>query len=88
MRIANSIAKFAAGIMAAAALATAGGCLQVHVDPVEVKPITINVNIKYVDQQLDDFFAFEKKYDQSPAATQPATRTASADSAIDAELKQ
>ena len=52
--------------------------MRVHVDPLEVKPITLNVNVKYVDDKLDDFYAFQKKYDQGPAtqyapATQPAT---------------
>jgi hypothetical protein len=55
---------------AASALLLAA-CLNVHVDPLEVKPITLNVNVKYVDDKLDDFYAFQKKYDQ--AATQPAT---------------
>lgn len=36
------------------------GCLHVKVDPLEVKPITLNVNLK-VDRQLDDFFAFENQ---------------------------
>ncbi len=40
-------------------LVSAAGCFRVKVDPVEVKPITLNVNLK-VDRQLDDFFAFEK----------------------------
>ena len=38
---------------------SAAGCLRVKVDPVEVKPITLNVNLK-IERQLDDFFAFEQ----------------------------
>jgi hypothetical protein len=87
MKFLSTILRNFPGALALAALATSGGCLRVQVEPVEVKPITINVNIKYVDQQLDDFFAYEKKYDQSPRATQPATRTASADDALGSEAK-
>jgi hypothetical protein len=53
-------------------------CAHVSVDPIEVKPIfiTMDINVK-VDRQLDDFFAFEKKYEKpgattAVAATQPA----------------
>jgi hypothetical protein len=48
-------------------------CAHVSVDPIEVKPITmtLNVNVK-VDRQLDEFFAFENKY-QGPATTQSAS---------------
>jgi hypothetical protein len=46
--------------------ALAGGCVHhVEVAPVEVKPITINVNIRIIDEKLDDFYSFEKKYDQN-----------------------
>ncbi|MGH7178729.1 MAG: hypothetical protein ACREJC_15230 [Tepidisphaeraceae bacterium] len=46
-------------------------CARVSVDPVEVKPIHIvmDVNIR-VDRELDQFFAFEN------AATRPTTQPA------------
>jgi hypothetical protein len=46
--------------LAAGGFALLPACATVHVDPIEVKPITLNVNINYVDQQLDDFFAYQK----------------------------
>jgi len=42
------------------------GCFRMSVDPIEVKPITLNINLK-IDRELDDFFAFEK--DLAPAPT-------------------
>src|SRR3954468_9591731 len=53
-------------------------CARVTVDPIEVKPIhiTMDINVK-VDRQLDEFFAFENKY-QAPATTQSATQPAAA----------
>ena len=56
----------------------AAGCLRVKVDPVEVKPITLNVNLK-VDRQLDDFFDFERQMRPSATTsmtTQPAAPVA------------
>jgi hypothetical protein len=50
-------------------------CVHVSTDPIEVKPITINVNLK-VDRELDQFFAFENK--ENPATTQHATTEPSA----------
>lgn len=50
---------------------SAGGCLHVKVDPVEVKPITLNVNLK-VDRQLDEFFAFEHA---AGSTTAPASQS-------------
>lgn len=53
---------------------TAAGCFHVKVDPVEVKPITLNVNLA-VDRQLDDFFAYQKAGGgaaTTAASTQPA----------------
>lgn len=47
------------------------GCFRVAVDPIEVKPITLNINLK-VDRELDDFFAFEKKLGPAPT-TAPTT---------------
>jgi hypothetical protein len=48
----------------------ASSCVHVHTDPIEVKPITLNVNVNLkVDKELDDVFAFQNK----PApATAPA----------------
>lgn len=53
-----------------AGLCLGAGCVHVKMDPIEVKPITLNVNLK-IDRQLDDFFAFEK--DMGPATTQAST---------------
>lgn len=52
-----------------------GGCMtmkhQHQLD--QTKPLEINVNVKLqVDRELDEFFAFEEKY-ESGAATQPAS---------------
>jgi len=34
-----------------------GGCVHVKSDPVEVKPIEINVNVRIqIERELDDFF--------------------------------
>ena len=48
-------------------------CARVQVDPIEVKPIhiTMDINIK-VDRELDDFFSFEKN---TPARSPGATTT-------------
>jgi hypothetical protein len=58
-------------------LVMSSSCVHVSSDPIEVKPIHIvaDINLR-VDRELDDFFAFQEKY-QPPAtapATQPATR--------------
>ncbi len=60
-------------LAALCALSTAA-CFHVHVDPLEVKPITLNVNVKYVDDSLDNFYNFQKKYDQPAATTQDMTQ--------------
>ena len=56
-------------------------CARVTVDPIEVKPIhmTLDVNLK-IDHELDQFFAFEKKYEPATtqSTTQPATQAAAA----------
>jgi hypothetical protein len=40
-----------------AALALAAGCVRVSTDPIEVRPIQINVDVNVrVDRALDDFF--------------------------------
>jgi len=56
----------------------AASCARVHVDPVEVKPIHIvlDVNIR-VDRELEQFFAFESNPARE-SSTQPATVPASA----------
>jgi len=56
----------------------APSCARVHVDPVEVKPIHIvlDVNIR-VDHELEQFFSFENNAPRE-SSTQPATMPASA----------
>lgn len=52
--------------VAAAGLFLLPACTHtVKVEPIEVKPIhlTVDVNLK-VDRALDDFFAFEDKYEE------------------------
>lgn len=58
-------------ILILAALAVSGGCARVTVDPIEVKPIHITLDITLrVDRSLDDFFGdIENKYQPT---TQPA----------------
>jgi hypothetical protein len=64
----------------AALMLAASACTshRVQVDPIEVKPIhlTVDVNIK-IDRELDQFFAFEEA-PKAPAvpATAPATAPA------------
>jgi hypothetical protein len=55
-----------------------GGCARVAVEPIEVKPIhiTMDVNIR-VQRELDQFFAFEDKLltgDTTRPASGPATQ--------------
>jgi len=61
-------------LLPACVLLPAMSCARVSVDPIEVKPIhitaDINLNVK-IDKDLDDFFAFQNKY--QPPATQGAT---------------
>jgi len=45
------------------------GCKTEHtirIEPIEVKPITLNINIR-VEKKLDDFFDFEKETAAAPA---------------------
>jgi len=44
----------------------------VRLEPIEIKPIhiTMDINIK-VDRQLDDFFAFEEKVEGQPGGKVP-----------------
>lgn len=61
-----------------AATAALPGCVKFQVDPVEVKPIHIvmDVNIR-IDRRLDEFFDFEKELSPpQPSATRPATAAA------------
>jgi hypothetical protein len=59
---------------AAAVASLAAGCNpHVQVEGGD-KPIKIDMTVTLkVDQQLDQFFAFEKKYEQPGATTAPAT---------------
>lgn len=71
------------GCIGGASLLALSGCARVTVDPIEVKPIHITADINLrIERELDEFFAFEKKYEApatqpqtasgtSPAATQP-----------------
>ena len=44
-------------VLAALALAGLSSCARVKVDPIEVKPIEINVNVRVtVERELDNFF--------------------------------
>lgn len=63
--------------MAAAALASlAAGCkTTVDVKPIEVKPIFVTIEIKRVDQQLDNFFDYENRPSVANPSTQPAAAT-------------
>ncbi|MCE9591945.1 MAG: hypothetical protein K8S99_15670 [Planctomycetes bacterium] len=56
------------GLILAAALMSVACTHTVKVEPIEVKPITLNINIK-IDRELDNFFDYEKA-----AATQPAAQ--------------
>ena len=50
----------------------ASSCVHVKTDPIEVKPITLNVNVNLkVDKELDDAFAFQNK---DAATTAPAAK--------------
>jgi hypothetical protein len=61
---------------AGGAIRTLPGCVRASVDPIEVKPIhiTMDVNIR-VQRELDEFFSFEDKLltgnGKTTAATQP-----------------
>lgn len=54
-------------------------CARVSVDPIEVKPIhiTMDVNVR-VDRELDNFFAFENKYEKPGTTTGAATQPSAA----------
>ena len=64
--------------LAAGATGLLSGCVRATVDPIEVKPIhiTMDVNIR-VQRELDQFFAFEDKLltgGGPPAATAPSAQ--------------
>src|SRR4028119_1606425 len=61
-------------ITAAGALALLPSCARVAVDPIEVKPIhiTMDVNIR-VQKQLDQFFAFEEDLLRGPGGSSTST---------------
>lgn len=67
--------KFRIPLLLLTLLPLSPGCLRVHMDPIEVKPITLNVNLK-IDRQLDDFFAYEKELTPPGPATMPASAPA------------
>ena len=67
---------------AMAALVASSGCVNVKHELDQSKPLEINVNIRLIDDRLDDFYAFERRFQQNgaapatqptAAATQPAT---------------
>ena len=65
--------------LAAGATGLLSGCVRATVDPIEVKPIhiTMDVNIR-IERQLENFFAFEDKLltgSGSPATAPAAPRT-------------
>lgn len=47
------------------------GCVTMKHQLEQSKPLEINVNVRLIDDRLDDFYAFERKF-QTDAATQPA----------------
>ena len=71
----NTIILAAAG---AGLLATLPSCARVAVEPIEVKPIhiTVDVNVR-VDRELDQFFAFEEEVARPAGPAQPTTAPAS-----------
>ena len=68
-----SIARSAA---AAAVLVAAPSCARVAVEPIEVKPIhiTMDVNIR-VQRELENFFAFEEQLLKDPSGGGAGTST-------------
>lgn len=48
-----------AGLLMVMALMAVACTHTVKVEPIEVKPITLNINIR-IDRELDDFFAFQE----------------------------
>ena len=62
-----------------ALLALAPSCVRMTHQLEQSKPLEINVNVRLIDDRLEDFYAFEQKYRNGTggAATQPATQAAS-----------
>ena len=61
-------------------LALIPSCVKMTHQLEQSKPLEINVNVRLIDDRLDDFYAFEQKYRNGtggattqPAATQPAS---------------
>ena len=73
MRTPSTAILFSASALAAAGLS----CARVDVQPIEVKPIhiTVDVNVR-IDRELDEFFAFEEE--MTPPATAPTTAPSNA----------
>lgn len=59
-----------AGALLLAGVPAAGCTHTVKVEPIEVRPMTLNINIK-IDRELDEFFDFEQRI--PPAPIPPAT---------------
>jgi len=68
------------------ALAALPSCARVDVQPIEVKPIhvVVDVNVR-IDRQLDNFFDFEKELASMPLAPVPATQPATTQTAAGIE---
>ncbi len=60
-------------LLPAVAGVLSAGCIHAKVEPIEVKPIHItmdvNVKVQKVDKQLDDFFNFEQGQGRNGAET-------------------
>ena len=57
----------------------APSCVTMKHQIAQDKPLEINVNVRLIDDRLEDFYAFEQKYHGAttqPAAGAPATRPA------------
>ena len=70
-----------AGVVIAVPLfaTTSISCIQMTHKLEQDKPLEINVNVRLIDDRLEDFYAFEQKYHGAttqPAAGAPATRPA------------
>jgi hypothetical protein len=77
------IRLFVAAPTVALVLLTSSGCVNVKHQLDQSKPLEINVNIRLIDDRLEDFYAFEQRFrnggaaapatQPAPAATQPAS---------------
>lgn len=61
-------------LLAASGLLSLTACTHhtVHIDPIEVKPMTLNINIR-VQKDLDQFFDFDKPATEGDSA-QPVSK--------------